>query len=160
MSLALASSLVSSTPPLLAVFPKSAKKCEMFSGIFAQIFHKCETACNSGVFRFEKRETVLNSSVFLFFLFVWRCAMTIFAKAESTLIGSRCDDLFFFLKSPCKWQKIPGLRRDDLFFEITCVVEYRRCEKAASQSLINGIFAKTSGTLQGTWAHFRRSRRR
>ena len=57
--------------------------------------------------------------------------------------GSRLDDVFFYRRTPCQSEKIPGLRRDDVFFEI--FFRDRRCEKAASQSLSYGIFAKTSG---------------
>ena len=45
---------------LPTVFPTSAKKCEILSSIFAQIFHKCKTGFNSGVFHFEKPETTFN----------------------------------------------------------------------------------------------------
>ena len=41
---------------LSPVFPIRAKKCKIFSGIFAQIFHKCKTAFNSNVFHFEKQK--------------------------------------------------------------------------------------------------------
>ena len=34
------------------MFPISAKKCEILSDIFAQIFHKCEMVFNSSVFHF------------------------------------------------------------------------------------------------------------
>ena len=46
-----------------AVFPLSAKKCEILFGIFAHIFHKCKTEFNSGVFYLHKRETTFNFGV-------------------------------------------------------------------------------------------------
>ena len=47
-----------------SMFPVSAKKCEIFSGILAQIFRKCETPLNFGVFVFYKGEMALNSNIF------------------------------------------------------------------------------------------------
>ena len=46
------------------VFPISAKKCEIFSGIFVQIFYKYETALKSSIFHFEKLEMAFNFCIF------------------------------------------------------------------------------------------------
>ena len=89
-----------------AVFPQSAKKCEIFFGTFAHIFHKCKTAFNSSVFYLHKRETTFNFSVFYLH------------KRETTFNFSVC-----FLLEPHKLQKVSDLQRDDLLvFEITCQI--------------------------------------
>ena len=77
-----------------AVFPLSAKTCEIFFGIFAHIFHKCKTVFNSGVFYLHKHETTFNFGI---------CFLSQPHKLQKVSDLQR-DDLFF-LKSVDKSQK-------------------------------------------------------
>ena len=69
-----------------AVFPLSAKKCEIFFGIFAHIFHKCKTAFNSSVLYLHKREMTFNFGV---------CFLSEPQKLQKVW-NLHHDDLFFF----------------------------------------------------------------
>ena len=75
-----------------AVFPLSAKKCEIFFGIFAHIFHKCKTAFNSSVLYLHKREMTFNFGV---------CFLSEPQKLQK-VSDLHHDDLFFFFEIACQ----------------------------------------------------------
>ena len=89
-----------------AVFPLSAKKCEIFFGIFAHIFHKCKTAFNSGVFYLHKREATFNFGV---------CFLLEPHKLQKVSDLQR-DDMFFWVRLPNHRKSQFAAQHNDLFF--------------------------------------------
>ena len=103
-------------------------------------FYKCETAFNFGVFSFSQ---AWNSVSFWNF-FLWR---------RNVWCGTITNFVCFFFRSPCKLQKILGLRCNDLFFEITCFLfeigvvkrQHHKAWAMAFSQKLQGIFQRLCG---------------
>ena len=121
---------------------KKCKKCEIFAGILAEIFHKCKMAFNCRVFRFGKGETTFNLGAFF-------CGVAMSgAITRKTQKAAVC---VFFFEITLQVHRKYLICNAMTFFAITyfCFeigIVKRRHHKAGATTFLQKV--------QGTFAHF------